>query len=226
MKFVLLVLFLFSSTLFAKNKIELRKAPDKAFGHYLNEVFKIAYEEVGYDLAYIDLPFVREVDLASKSQLGGVLARDIIIEDSENNLTRVNVPLFSYEVIMLANTQVCGRCDYDDLEIIGYPRGGSIYKAHVDNLPSKINKVAIGGMDNLTGMLEKGRVDAIIFSDILVAKELLDNPDILILILERRFDYHYLSPAYKHLKAPLEQALHNMIESGQLLKLKKKYGIK
>lgn len=225
MKFVFLVLLTFATGVFAQNKIELRKTPDMAFGHYLNEVFEIAYREIGYEVNYVDLPFVREVDLAVKSQLGGVLARDIVIGVKQKSLTRVNIPLFSYEVIMLANTKVCGVCEYDSLEIVGYPRGGEIYQAHVDSLPDRINKVAIGSVDNLTKMLEKGRVDAIIFSDILLAKELLDNPNLLILILEKRFDYHYLAPAYKHLKTPLEQALQNMINSGKLAELKNKYGI-
>lgn len=225
MKFFFLVLLVFSSCVFAQNKIDLRKTPDKAFGHYLAEVFDIAYREIGYEINYVDLPFVREVDLAVKSELGGVLARDIVIGAKERSLTRVNIPLFSYEVIMLANTKVCGTCEYDSLEIVGYPRGGEIYQAHVDNLPDKINKVAIGGVDNLTKMLEKGRVDAIIFSDILLAEELLDNPDLLILILEKRFDYHYLAPAYKHLKSPLEQTLQNMVNTGKLAELKNKYGI-
>lgn len=225
MKFIFLTLLLFSTSLLPKEKIELRTPPDMAFGQYLKEVFDIAYSEIGYELDYIDLPFVREIDLATKSQLGGLLARDIVIEDSEPSLTRVNVPLFSYEVVMLANTKVCGNCEFDSLEIVAYPRGGKIYQAHVEGLPEKINKVGIGGVDNLTKMLEKGRVDAIIFSDILLAEELLENPDILIVILEKRFDYHYLSPAYKHLKIPLEQALHKMISSGKLLELKRKYDI-
>lgn len=225
MKFVFLFLFLLSSSALANNKVDLRNPPDKAFGHYLKEVFAKAYGQVGHEVNYIELPFVREVDLASKSELGGVLARDIIIEDSENGLIRVDVPLFSYEVVMLANTKVCGNCELDDLQIVAYPRGGKIYQSHVDELPDKVTKVSIGGIENLTKMLEKGRVDAIVFSDILLAKELLENPNVMILILEKRFDYHYLSPAYKHLKEPLEQALLKLSRSGELAALKKKYGI-
>ncbi len=224
---VLSCLFLLCSFfLKATPTVELRKTPEAAYGYYLKEVFDLLYSEIGYEVRYVELPFVREIDMASKSQIGGVLARDIIIEESSPELTRVEVPLFAYEVIMLANTKICGRCTEELIDIVGYLRGGKIYQAHIENFPDRVNKVAIGGMDNLAKMLEMGRVDAIITSDILLPVSLLDNPDIVIVVLEKRFDYHYLSPQNKHLKEPLEQALLKMHKNGKIRTLKKNYDVK
>lgn len=226
MKLILIFIFSVSCIASASNKIELRRTPNLNYGHYLKEVFDLVYSEIGYQVHYVDLPFVREIDMASKSLLSGVLARDSIIEQSAQQLVRVDVPLFSYQVILLTNSTICGKCSPEKLEIVAYPRGGKIYQNHINQLPKQVSKVAIGGTDNLITMLEIGRVDAVILSDILLPNRMQDMTHIKTQVLEQRFDYHYLSPDNRELKLPLEAALRRITANGQLSALKKKYQIK
>lgn len=226
MKLILILILSMPFLASATNVVELRKTPNLNYGQYLKEVFDLVYSEIGYRVHYVDLPFVREIDMASKSQLSGVLARDAIIENSTPKLIRVDVPLLSYQVMLLTNSKVCGGCSPEKLEIVAYPRGGKIYQNHINQLPKQVSKVAIGGMGNLITMLEIGRVDAIILSDILLPNRIKDMPNIKGQVLEQRFDYHYLSPDNSELKLPLETALRRMTANGQLSALKKKYDIK
>jgi len=225
MKFISFFLVIFSVSLLAQQQVELRKTPVSRHGDYIKELLELAYAGLDYKIQYVDVPGVREIPMAVKSKLGGVLARDIIIESDAPELEKVQVPLFSYQVVLLANISECGTCEENKLAIVAYPRGGKIYKHHVDNLPERINTVAIGAIDNVVKLLEKGRVDAVIMSNMSVSSELLNNPNIKIKVLETRSDFHYLSPKNKELKAPLEKALNDLVKSGKVQELKKKYGI-
>lgn len=226
MKLILTVTALLSFAAYSAPQVELRATPQAPYGQYIKQVLDTIYQRAGYDISYINVPFVREVGLAEKSQLAGVLARDIIIAEHHPALIRLDVPLFSYDVIQFSNRQVCGECNKQQLNIVAYPRGGKIYQEHINNLPAKVNKIAIGGIPNLIKMIEIGRVDAVIMSDILVTDALRNKPNIIATKLETRFDYHYLAPAYASLKQPLQQALKELEQSGQLAQLKRKYGIK
>lgn len=221
----LFIILSFSACLIAKPVIELRTPPLVKHGQYIKELLAMAYEDIGYDINHVTLPGVREIPMAVKSDIGGVLARDQIIELSNPSLVKVDVPLFSYELLLLMNTTQCGKCEQEYLASIAYPRGGKVYEYYVKGLPDNVQRVGINGIQSLLQMLQKGRVDAVVLADVSIPNKQVLGPDIRIKNIETRYDYHYLAPNNQHLKGPLEQALKNIIKTGKLAQLKIKHGI-
>lgn len=225
MKSILFSIIFLSFSVIAQPVIELRTPPKVKHGQYIEELLAQAYADIGYEINHVFVPGVREIPMAVKSEIGGVLARDEIIELSNSELVKVAVPLFSYDLLLLANTKLCGECKENYLASIAYPRGGKIYEHYVKGLPQKVQRVGISGIQSLLQMLQKGRVDAVILADVSIPNKQVLGANIKITNIETRYDYHYLAPTNEHLKAPLEQALKNMIKTGKLAQLKAKYGI-
>lgn len=222
--FVILLLFC-QFSLLAKTSISLRYPPNTPHGNYIKELLEQAYKELGYRIDYLNVPGARELSLTEKSVLSGVLARDIVIEQSAPNLVKVDVAVFSYKVLLITNSNVCETCELDTLSVVAYPRGGKIYQKFIDDLPSSVNTIAIGGSQSLIQMLNKNRIDGIITSDTNIKASVLSNPNLTAKTLEVRYDFHYLSPQVSHLKQPLESKLKQMATNGRMAELKAKYKI-
>ena len=223
---IILIFLLYSALSAAKPVIELRTPPKVKHGQYVKELLTMAYADIGYSINHVVVPGVREIPMAVKSELGGVLARDEIIEVSNPSLIKVEVPLFSYDLILLVNSKQCGQCAEKYLASIAYPRGGKIYENYAKTLPETVQRVGINGVQSILQMLEKGRVDSVVLADISISDQSAFSNYIKTRKIETRYDYHYLAPTNSHLKQPLEHALKKLVESGRLDKLKEKYKIK
>lgn len=205
--------------------VYLRTPPAIAHGDYLKDLFKVAYGKLGYRIEFLDVPGVREAELTVSSELTGMLARDNIVEETYPTLIRVNVPLFSYDLLLVGDRRQCFYCDYAQIKDLVYPRGGKIYERAISRLPKQITKTAVSGNKSVETLLLKQRVDAAIVSNFGVSKQIYDDPNFIVKTIETRFDYHYLAPEYAHLESPLTEVLINMQQSGELQRLKDQYQI-
>lgn len=222
--FVFFLLFC-QFSLLAQSSVSLRYPPKTPHGNYIKELLEEAYKQLGYEVNYLNVPGARELSLTEKSVLSGVLARDIVIEQSSPTLLKVDVSLFSYKVLLITNSNVCGTCSLDKIQVIAFPRGGKIYEKFLNDLPEHINKIAIGGTTSIVQMLNKNRIDGFITSDTNINAKILIKPNLTAKTLETRYDFHYLSPQAVHLKKPLETKLKQMLGNGRMAELKAKYNI-
>jgi hypothetical protein len=223
--FFVFLLLICHFSLLAQTNVTLRYPPNTPHGNYVKELLDEAYKQLGYEVNYLNVPGARELSLTEKSVLSGVLARDIVIEETSPTLIKVDVSLFSYKVLLITNSNVCGTCSLDKIHVIAFPRGGKIYEKFIDDLPSSVNTIAIGGSQSLIQMLNKNRIDGIITSDTNIKASVLSKPNLTAKTLEVRYDFHYLSPQVSHLKQPLESKLKQMAANGRMAKLKAKYNI-
>lgn len=223
--FFVFLLLICHFSLLAQTNVTLRYPPNTPHGNYVKELLDEAYKQLGYEVNYLNVPGARELSLTEKSVLSGVLARDIVIEETSPTLIKVDVSLFSYQVLLITNSNVCGTCSLDKIHVIAFPRGGKIYEKFLHDLPEHIDKIAIGGTTSLVQMLNKNRIDGFITSDTNINVNILKKPNLTAQTLEVRYDYHYLSPQALHLKKPLEMKLKQLKAGGQMAKLKAKYNI-
>lgn len=220
-----LCLCLFSAGVYAQS-VQLRTAPNVAQGQYVKAVLDKAYENIGYVTDYVDIPGTRELKMASQGQLTAALARDSIVELSYPSLIRVPIPLFSYQVVLVADRRVCGFCLDADLKQLMYPRGGKIYEQLLKRYSEEVELLPVNGDTRVSEMLEKGRISAALIADFRVSEAIKNNPHFIVRVVETRNDYHYLSNAHSDLLEPLTKSLQQMQSSGELKDLRHKYSVK
>lgn len=225
---IISTLLWFSSPVVADHNaaiVQLRNPPQVPHGLYVQDVLEMIYERIDYKVEFLDIPGTRELQMGSDNQLSGVLARDVVIETTHPDLVRVDVPLFSYQLILVADRRQCGYCDLDQIESVVTFRGGEIYQDAVKRLPDYIESFQVSSTVNIEQMLLKQRVNAAIMSDIGISDDLKNNPHFIVRTLETRFDYHYLNKQHANLIPLLERELNILTNSGKLLALRKEFGI-
>jgi len=168
---------------------------------------------------------VRELELAEKSMLSGVLARDKVIENKYRKLTRVDVSLFEYQIVLSGDRRVCGYCLPEHLDLIAYPNGLEVFPEIIAKYFKDPKVMTLTDTKDVEEVVLKQRLPAFLNANIDYSEQLNVNPHIIKHILEVRPDFHYLSPQYAFLKPALEKALKEMQVSGELAALKDKFEI-
>lgn len=205
--------------------ILLRTPPPHSQGYFVSEVLTKLYKNLGYQVEFINVPGVRELELAEKSILSGALARDNIIEQKYKELTRVDFSLFEYQIILTGDRRVCGYCLPEHIDIIAYPNGLEIFPEIINKYFKDPKVMTLTDTKDVEEVVLKQRLPAFLNANIDYSEQLNVSPHIVKHILEVRSDYHYLSPKYAFLKPALEKGLKEMQLSGELAALKDKFAI-
>ena len=224
-KLCLLSLFLMLSSVVCAETIHLREPPKHKYGQYVKELYSIAYGKLGMEINFTRMTAERELMLAKKSQVAGLLARDRVIEQDTSDFVRIAFPLFEYQVLLYSDRRACGYCTDSDLKEIAYLRGGIVYKKIADTFPEHIEKLSIGPETDVRTLLLKGRVSSVLVSNMSVSEELKSSPHFIKREILTSHDYHYLSPEYHHLKDELDAIFESMESSGEVAQLRAKYRI-
>ena len=88
------------------------RAPDEGpFTQHVTAVLEEAYAKLDIRLEYIDLPRARGEQLAIEGTIAGELGRTALLEDKRRDLRRVPFPLFTFDIIAVADRRDCGFCD-------------------------------------------------------------------------------------------------------------------
>ncbi|MDA8622195.1 hypothetical protein N9L48_06060, partial [Psychrosphaera sp.] len=209
----------------SESTVLLRTPPPHSQGYFVSEVLTKLYDKLGYKVEFMNVPSVRELELASRSVLSGVLARDQVIEQSYPDLVRVDFSLFEYQVILTGDRRSCGYCLPEDITMLGYPKGLKVFPTIIEKHFNKPTVIPLTDTAKVEEVVLKQRLPAFLNANIDYSEQLKLSPHSIKHVLDTRPDFHYLSPKFAFLKPALEQALKQMLESGELDSLKKKYGI-
>lgn len=206
--------------------VTLREPPPHKYGQFTKALLTALYQRSDMALEFVPGSGVRELAQASSGQLSGALARDPYIEEIYPQLRRINVPLFSYRILLIGDRRQCGYCLPEQLTSVLYPRSGKVYQKFVQQLPPSVKVTSVDGAADLQKMLLAGRTNAILISDFNLQDAIINEPNFVIHEIEKRYDYHYIGPQLASSHKQLEQELLGLINDGHVAKLKQLYGIK
>ncbi|MCK7459786.1 ABC transporter substrate-binding protein [Idiomarina aminovorans] len=204
------------------------RAPDEGpFTQYVTAVLEEAYAKLGIKLEYIELPRVRGEQLATEGTIAGELGRTALLEEKRRDLRRVPFPLFTFDIIAIADRRDCGFCNLSKIESLAYVDGmDSITKA-VTELPQEPSVVTPIDLEQVLKLLASGRVQFAFMTDFqFKSSELSDNPHLITHKLSTEVGFHYLNEEHARLIPQLTYHLQGMHESGRMQQLRVHHGIK
>ena len=207
------------------NVVTLRTPPPIEQGYYVRDLLVEAYQKIGYEIDFISLPATRELNLAQENRISGVLAKDIVVEQNFPELIRVQFPLFEYQVVYVADRRECGYCFLDSITAIGYPRGGQVFPPLIKKFFPNATATDLSWTSNVEEVVSKGRLPSFMTTNMGFSKVVWDSPHTIVHELDRRYDFHYLSPGAGHLREKLEEQLNEMKRSGRIDELLEKHGL-
>lgn len=230
--FYCIFLFIFSTSLLAKSDedgisktINLKQVYSSNKMEYAKELLIEAYATIGYKIKWLNVASAQELPLVAKAKLAAALAKHPIIEKEFPELIKIPYKLFDFSLLKVSDRRRCGFCLDEDIHSIIYTRGAKISENHINTLRISIDKFAIENPAKLNEMIIKRRADSVLIMDFQLSGEVLNNPHMIVETITREYDYHYLSPFYKHLKEPLTAAFKQLELNGTAEKLRKKHGI-
>lgn len=182
---------------------------------YVQSLLERAYADLDYRLEYIDMPRQRSLVEANRGTIAGELARLPQLEDSFENLVRVNFPLYSFEIVMVADRRVCGVCNFERVSSFAYVNGVRMIESYLNEHPTEAATVAASDLTQLDQLLDSGRVQAVLMTNFEYQQsKLADNRHYIAVPLQRTLAYHYLNQQHAELAAKLETKLNQLHEQG------------
>jgi len=224
LSFVILFLSFYSHSI-DYHKVTLMQPPNNQAGYFVKDLLERAYLSIGKEVEFIKIPGARELQMAEEGVLIGALARQIGIEQQHSSLIRIPIPILTFELMLVSNNKQCEECKLEDLKSISYVRGAVIAENYLKQLSIVIKQFPIKDSNSLNHLLLKGRVDSVLMMDFEMSSKIKLNNNFIIQSIEKKVNYHYLSPEFKHLKKPLIKALEKLKSEGVIEQLKYKYRI-
>ncbi len=205
--------------------VTLRLPPNTAKMQYAKELYIKAYAAIGYKINWFDVGSAQELELVNKTRLAGALARHPIIEQEFPALIKIHFKLFDFKLLKVSDRRRCGYCLDEDINSIIYAKGARISAKYAQSLRSSMDKLAINSPRMLNQMILKRRVDSALIMNFQLDSNIAKNHHMLVETIAHEYDYHYISPAYKHLQKPLTDAFEKLVKNGTVAKLQQKYKI-
>ncbi len=194
---------------------------------YVKELLTKAYVSIGYKIDWINIAGSQELELASKGRLAGAFARHPIIEEKFPTLVKVPYKLFDFKLLKVSDRRRCGYCLDEDINSIIFTKGAKVSEKYVQSLRSTIDKLPLQSTTKkLNGMIFKRRADSVLIMDFQLDEKIAKNHHMIVETILHEYDYHYLSPRYKHLQQPLADAFEKLEQNGTVAQLQQKYKIK
>jgi len=209
-----------------ENTINLKQPYNSTTMQYSKELLIKAYELIGYKVNWLNISSSQELELVNKGKLAAALARHPIIEEEFPELIRIPYKMFDFSLLKVSDRRRCGYCLDEDIHSIIYSKGARISTKYAQSLRSTMDQFAVQNPVILNEMILKRRADTALIMDFQLSPEIFENPHMVIEMITREYDYHYLSPRYIHLKEPLTKAFEQLEKSGTVTKLRDKYNIK
>lgn len=193
---------------------------------FVQDVLERAYDSIGYQVVYRDVPLARSFVEANKGELAGLRARVGAVADKYPNLVKVPFEILNFNLVLMADRRVCGACELSTINQVALTRGGvAIQELLGDSLKSKDVVEATTGTQALE-LLKAGKVQAAVLSDTNVPQEYYQlNHHWMKRTLAVLPDYHYLHKSYGHLVPGLQKELEKLQSDGTIARLRSKYGL-
>ena len=196
------------------------------FTDYVKELIELAYANMGYRLNYVEMPRSRSLTEANEGRLAGELGRVPEIAEEFPNLIRVEFPVFSFELVLVARRKNCGACSLSQVQNFAYINGMRSVEAVIREHDYQGETVALNDIDQLHQMFTSGRVDAVLINDF-EARELgyFDDRHLIANPMLQSNGYHYLHNQYRTLVPFLERELYALHDAGVLGDLLRKHNV-
>jgi ABC-type amino acid transport substrate-binding protein len=205
--------------------IDLKLSSNSSHAAYIKELLINTYALIDHEINWVNLTSSQELDLVNSGRLAAAIARSSIIENQFPKLVKIPYELFDFSLLKVSDRRRCGYCLNEDIKSIIYPKGALLSVSYAESLPDNVEKLGINSSDNLNEMILKRRADSVLIMDFLLSPEVYENPHFIVETITHKYDYHYLSPKYKHLATPLLEAFQELERNGTVAKLQQKYNI-
>lgn len=204
------------------------RAPDEGpFTQYVTAVLEEAYSKLDIKLEYLELPRARGEQLATEGTIAGELGRTALLEEKRRDLRRVPFPLFTFEIIAVADRRDCGYCSLLEIESLAYVNGMDSITNVVEQLPYEPSVVTPIDFEQVVKLLDSGRIQVAFMADFqFESSKLSNNPHLIKHKLSKELGFHYLNEEHAPLIPQLTYHLQTMRENGRMEELRKQYGIK
>lgn len=211
---------------FSEQKLTFRAPEEGPFTQYVTAVLEEAYEKLGIELEYIELPRLRGEQLAAEGTIAGELGRTALLEDKRRHLRRVPFPLFTFDIIAVADRRNCGYCPLSEMKSLAYVNGMDSITKLVENLPYEPSIVTPIDIEQVVKLLDSGRIQMAFMGDFQFENsDLKDNPHLITHKLSTEVGFHYLNEEHARLIPQLTYHLQTMRDNGRMKALREQYGV-
>lgn len=207
----------------AQPVLEFRQALGSPASRYSQSLLTEAYQRLGVEARFIEVPLGRSLIESDKGNLAGELARVLHINQQYKNLLPVPYVLFDTHVYLYVNQQRCAGCQLSQVQSLAYVRGTLIVEELLRKLPASRQVIGSGSLDAAKQMFLTGKVDGVLFpayklnatSSFPISEQ----------ILQSLPDYHFLHRQHQELIPRLTQMLFQLEREGFAERLRLKYGV-
>ncbi|MDV6316673.1 ABC transporter substrate-binding protein [Idiomarina sp. HP20-50] len=215
-----------TSQAFSQQKLLFRAPDEGPFTQYVTSILEEAYAKLDIKLEYIELPRVRGEQLATEGTIAGELGRTASLEEKRDDLRRIPFPLFSFDIIAVADRRNCGYCSVSEIESLAYVNGMDSITNVVEKLPYKPSIVTPINFEQVVKLLDSGRIQFAFMTDFqFKSSKLSNNPHLITHTLSSETGFHYLNEEHARLIPQLTYYLQTMRKNGRMEELRKQYGI-
>ncbi|RUO63683.1 hypothetical protein [Pseudidiomarina insulisalsae] len=178
------------------------------------------YAELDITLRFIEMPRDRSLTEANKGRIAGELGRIPRLGEEYSNLIRVDFPLFTSRVVLVADRRKCGLCNFDSIDSYAYIGGTQSVEQVIDAQASNKPSIKAINFEQLEMLYENGRVQAVLLNDFEAAQlKSIDSPYTIQVPYTRNTGYHFLHKRYAHLVPQVEAILQRKAENGRIAAL-------
>jgi len=224
---LILLLCLFRAQyVMAQETLVFSTLPDGVHTKLSEIIIREAYEKIGYDIAVLRLPGKRSLLEVSTGKVDGELRRLNDLHKTYPNLIKIPISFENLALNAFTKNKDIVIKDTDSLSHYdkGIIRGGRMSETLVGN---STNVLRANNFEQLFKMLNSGRVDLVIANYYvglnLINSLKLNNIQALQPPLVKVELYHYLHNKNKQLVPLITRSLHEMITSGRVDKITKKF---
>ena len=210
-----------------ENFIELEGPNQTPAAQFVQDVLERAYQQIGYQVRYRQIPLARSFIEANKGEVDGLRARVATVAEKYPNLIAVPFEILDFSLVLLADRRICGVCDLSSIHQVAVTRGIVAIEGELaEQLADKDVVEVTSGIQSLE-LLVAGKVQAAIVPDTNVPEAYYElNHHWMKRTLTVLPDFHYLHKKHRKLVKPLAAELEAMQDAGVITQLREKYGLK
>ncbi|KPZ52723.1 ABC transporter substrate-binding protein [Pseudoalteromonas sp. P1-25] len=223
--FLLVVLFFSKITLANHNSVIFNRPADSAQASYALALLTLAYKELNYEVHIIDFNRQNALLAANNGVLDGQLGRDISIEADNQNLIRINYPLFDYKLLLFKN---CQPNTLDKLDSIAVLSGYPVQHHYLKEQKFNGNIIEVKNITTQLNLLAQHKVEGVIMLDFVLKADNFALPETCMQtqLLSTFSLYHYVHKKHAALVSKLLNALNKLHNNGTARALRAKYNLK
>lgn len=193
---------------------------------YVEELLRLAYQDLGYEVKYINVPLKRGLFEANDGKVDGELLRIEGLNKSFPNLISVPYKLFDFDIKLIVNQRQCPGCQLKQLRSISYVRGVVAIERLLAESEKTNQSIGLASMEILLDFFNMERSQGMVTAVHDIPKKSLSTIDFSEQTLSTLSVVHYLHKRHSELVMPLSRSLFNLERNGISQRLREKYAVK